>query len=61
MKTRSSAKKRIKITASGKLLRKHAYHSHLLTKKETSQKKRLGKFVEFEKTEMKRVRRQLAM
>lgn len=43
MKTNSSAKKRFKLTASGKIKRKKAFKSHILTKKETVQKKRLGK------------------
>ncbi len=43
MKTNSSAKKRFKLTATGKIKRKKAYKSHILTKKETVQKKRLGK------------------
>ncbi|MBC8342905.1 MAG: 50S ribosomal protein L35 [Bacteroidetes bacterium] len=43
MKTKSGAKKRFKITASGKIKRKRAYKSHILTKKEHVQKKRLGK------------------
>ncbi len=42
MKTKSGAKKRFKITATGKIMRKHAYKSHLLTKKTHVQKKRLG-------------------
>ena len=33
MKTKSSAKKRFKITGSGKIKRKHAFKSHILTKK----------------------------
>lgn len=43
MKTKSGAKKRFKITATGKIKRKRAYKSHILTKKEHVQKKRLGK------------------
>ena len=43
VKTNSSAKKRFKLTGSGKIKRKKAYKSHLLTKKETTQKKNLGK------------------
>ena len=38
MKTKSSAKKRFKITGSGKIKRKHAFKSHILTKKTTKQK-----------------------
>ena len=37
MKTKSSAKKRFKLTGSGKIKRKHAFKSHILTKKETKQ------------------------
>jgi len=40
-KTNSSAKKRFKITGSGKIKRKHAFKSHILTKKETKQKRNL--------------------
>ena len=41
MKTNSSAKKRFKVTATGKIKRKHAYKRHILTKKTTKQKRRL--------------------
>lgn len=43
VKTKSSAKKRFKITGSGKIKRKHAFKSHILTKKETKQKRNLTK------------------
>ena len=41
MKTKSSAKKRFKLTGTGKIKRKHAFKSHILTKKETKQKRNL--------------------
>jgi large subunit ribosomal protein L35 len=41
LKTKSGAKKRFKITGSGKIKRKKAYKNHILTKKETKQKRRL--------------------
>lgn len=41
MKTKSSAKKRFKLTGSGKIKRKHAFKSHILTKKETKRKRNL--------------------
>lgn len=41
MKTNSSAKKRFTLTGSGKIKRKHAYKRHILTKKETKQKRNL--------------------
>ena len=34
MKTKSSAKKRFKITGSGKIKRKHAFKNHILTAKQ---------------------------
>lgn len=61
MKTKSGAKKRFKITASGKIKRKHAYKSHILTKKEHDQKKRLGKFVVVSKADTDNVKNCLAM
>ncbi len=41
MKTKSSAKKRFTVTGSGKIKRKHAYKSHILTKKTKKQKRNL--------------------
>jgi len=38
MKTKSSAKKRFKVTGSGKIKRKHAFKSHILTKKSKKRK-----------------------
>ncbi|NMA75195.1 MAG: 50S ribosomal protein L35 [Bacteroidales bacterium] len=44
MKTNSGAKKRFTLTGTGKIKRKHAYHSHILTKKSKKRKKNLVKF-----------------
>jgi large subunit ribosomal protein L35 len=41
MKTNSGAKKRFQLTGTGKIKRKHAFKSHILTKKTTKQKRRL--------------------
>ncbi|MFT6745683.1 MAG: large subunit ribosomal protein L35 [Glaciecola sp.] len=41
MKTKSSAKKRFKLTGSGNIKRKHAFKSHILTKKSTKRKRNL--------------------
>jgi ribosomal protein L35 len=38
LKTNSGAKKRFELTGSGKVKRKHAYKSHILTKKQKSKK-----------------------
>ena len=41
MKTNAAAKKRFTFTGTGKIKRKHAYKSHILTKKTTKQKRNL--------------------
>jgi large subunit ribosomal protein L35 len=41
MKTISGAKKRFRLTGTGKIKRKHAFKSHILTKKSTKQKRNL--------------------
>lgn len=41
MKTTSSAKKRFKLTGTGKIARKNAFMSHILTKKSTKRKRNL--------------------
>ena len=40
-KTNSGSKKRFTITGTGKIKRKHAFHSHILTKKTKKQKRNL--------------------
>jgi len=44
MKTKSGAKKRFVLTGTGKIKRKHAYKSHILTKKTTKRKRALTHF-----------------
>jgi large subunit ribosomal protein L35 len=41
VKTKSGAKKRFKLTGTGKVKRKHAFKSHILTKKSTKRKRAL--------------------
>ena len=43
MQTNSGAKKRFALTGTGKIKRKHAFHSHILTKKTKKQKRNLWK------------------
>ncbi|MFL0684210.1 LSU ribosomal protein L35P [Algoriphagus aquaeductus] len=43
VKTKSSAKKRFTLTGTGKIKRKHAFKSHILTKKSTKRKHNLTK------------------
>ncbi len=59
VKTKSGAKKRFKLTGTGKIKRKHAYKSHILTKKETKQKRNLTKSGLVSKADEKRVRKML--
>jgi large subunit ribosomal protein L35 len=42
-KTHRGAKKRIKLTANGKLIKKRAFGSHLLTKKSAKRKRKIRK------------------
>jgi len=60
MKTKSSAKKRFSITASGKIKRKHAYKSHILTKKSTKRKRNLSYSALVHSTDEKRINKVLA-
>lgn len=41
VKTNCAAKKRFALTGTGKIKRKHAYHSHILTKKSIKRKRNL--------------------
>jgi large subunit ribosomal protein L35 len=59
MKTHSSAKKRLKLTGTGKVKRKHAYKSHILTKKSTKRKRALTHAGLVDKSDMTRVRQLL--
>ncbi|AMQ57150.1 50S ribosomal protein L35 [Algoriphagus sanaruensis] len=43
VKTKSGAKKRFSLTGTGKIKRKHAFKSHILTKKSTKRKRELTK------------------
>ncbi len=45
LKTHKGASKRFKKTASGKVVRRHAFARHILTSKTRSRKRRLGKSV----------------
>jgi large subunit ribosomal protein L35 len=59
MKTKSGAKKRFKFTGSGKIKRKHAYKSHILTKKSKKRKRNLTYFTTVDKADEKNIRRML--
>jgi large subunit ribosomal protein L35 len=61
MKTNSGSKKRFKLTGTGKIKRKHAFHSHILTKKTTKQKRNLVKTGLVDVTNERRILSLLAM
>ncbi len=61
MKTKSSAKKRFKLTGSGKIKRKHAFKSHILTKKSKKRKLRLTHDGLVHKADRKNILKQLAL
>jgi large subunit ribosomal protein L35 len=61
MKTKSGAKKRFRLTGTGKLKRKHAFKSHILTKKSTKQKRNLTYWGTVAKTDEKNVKLMLCM
>ncbi|MDL2283274.1 50S ribosomal protein L35 [Odoribacter sp. OttesenSCG-928-G04] len=59
MKTVSSAKKRFTLTASGKIKRKHAFKSHILTKKATKRKRDLTHTTLVNDADVRNVKRML--
>ena len=61
MKTKSSAKKRFTITGSGKIKRKHAFKSHILTKKSKKRKLKLTHSGLVHKADVKSVLQQLTL
>ena len=61
MKTNPGAKKRFSLTGTGKIKRKHAFKSHILTKKSTKRKRNLTYFGLVDKTDKDNVRLLLAM
>lgn len=58
-KTNSGARKRFKITGSGKVKRFRAYKSHILTKKHPKRKRRLRKGTLVSASEQGRIKRLL--
>ncbi|MCD7721910.1 MAG: 50S ribosomal protein L35 [Prevotellaceae bacterium] len=56
VKTKGSAKKRFRLTATGKIKRHHAFHSHILTKKTKKQKKNLQGSTILDRTNVRQVR-----
>jgi large subunit ribosomal protein L35 len=61
MKTDSGAKKRIKITGSGKLRRRKAFRGHLMEKKSSVRSRRLGRDTEISKGLEKNVKKLMGL
>ena len=61
MKTNSSAKKRFSVTSSGKIKRKHAFKSHILTKKATDRKRRLTQSTLVHSSDVKSIKEQMVL
>ncbi|MFD1313984.1 50S ribosomal protein L35 [Namhaeicola litoreus] len=61
LKTKSSAKKRFKLTGTGKIKRKHAYKSHILTKKSKKRKLKLTHATLVHPTDVNSIKEQLTL
>ena len=61
VKTNSGAKKRFALTGTGKIKRKHAYHSHILTKKTKKQKRNPRHVGLVDQTNVRQVRELLCL
>ena len=61
IKTNSGSKKRFVLTGTGKIKRKHAFHSHILTKKTKKQKRNLCHSAIVDSTNVDQVKELLAM
>lgn len=59
LKSNRGAAKRFRVTGSGRIKRKHAFHSHILTKKDTKRKRRLRSTALVAKSDEKAVRKML--
>lgn len=61
MKTKSSAKKRFKLTGSGKIKRKYAFKNHILTKKSKKRKLKLTHSTLVDKADEHNIKQQLRL
>jgi large subunit ribosomal protein L35 len=59
MKPHSGAKKRFRLTGTGKLMRRRANHNHLLEHKSTTRKRRLFNEVELSSADAKKAKKLL--
>ncbi len=59
IKTHSGAKKRFKLTKNGKVMRAHAFKSHILNKKTAKRKRNLRKTVTADVTNVAKVKKMI--
>lgn len=59
LKSNRGARKRFRVTAGGKIMRNRAYKSHILTKKNSKRKRRLGQKAPVSRNDRRGVRRML--
>ena len=59
MKSNRGAAKRFRLSATGKIKRKKAYHSHILTKKSPNRKRNLRKAGQVHSADARRVRKMI--
>jgi large subunit ribosomal protein L35 len=61
MKTHSGAKKRFKVTATGKVRARHPFTSHILEKKSPKRKRALGRPAAVSADDVPRIKRMLGV
>ena len=61
MKTNKAAAKRFRVTGTGKVMRRKAYKSHILTKKNADRKRQLGQPALVDGTNLKTVKKLLGI
>ena len=59
LKTHRGARKRFKLTGTGKVKRSHAFTRHILTKKSPKRKRHLGKAAVLDSSDFQKVREML--
>lgn len=59
VKTRSAAKKRFKVTGTGKVKRSKAFANHILTKKSKKRKRNFRKSALVDSTQVKKIKRMI--
>lgn len=61
MKTHTGAKKRFRVTSTGKIMRRKSYRAHLLEKKSSTRTRRLAQDAEITGGQAKQIRRMLGI